>query len=71
MGNYMWDECNNDVLSRQIKGKKEIALKVKELEYYLETQKEKYDAVKEDLREAKNRAQKAKWHILKGRCALM
>jgi hypothetical protein len=30
----MWDECNNDVLSHQIEEKKELALKVKELEYH-------------------------------------
>jgi hypothetical protein len=71
MVNYMWDECNNDVLTRQIEEKKEMALKIKELEYRLETQKEKYEAVKEDLRDAKSRAQKAEWYIMKGRCALM
>jgi hypothetical protein len=71
MGSYMLDECNNDVLSCQIEKEKELALKVKELESHLETQKEKYDAVKEDLRCAKTRAQKAEWHVMKGGCALM
>ena len=53
------------------KEKKGLSQKVKELEYHLASQKEKYDDVKEELRDAKNRAQKAEWRLMKGSCRIM
>jgi hypothetical protein len=50
---------------RLMEEKRELMLKVKELEFHLETQKEKYDDMKEDLKEAKVRVQKAEWHLMK------
>jgi hypothetical protein len=44
---------------------------VKELELRLASQKEKYDNMKEDLRDAKNHAQKAEWQLMKGTCTVM
>jgi len=38
---------------KHIEEKKELSQKVKELEYCLASQKEKYDDVKEELRDAK------------------
>jgi hypothetical protein len=51
--------------------KRELMLKVKELEFHLETQKEKYDDMKEDLNEAKVRVQKAEWHLMKRMCVVL
>jgi hypothetical protein len=34
-------------------------------------QKEKYDEIKEDLRDAKNHAQKAEWQLMKGKWVIM
>jgi len=48
-----------------------LEIKVKELELRLASQKEKYDDMKEDLRDAKHRAQKAEWRLIKGTCTVM
>jgi hypothetical protein len=47
------DRTNSDVILKHIEEKKELSQKVKELEYRLASQKEKYDDVKEELRDAK------------------
>jgi hypothetical protein len=70
--NYYWDDrTGNDMLLKQAEEEKELAQKVKELEFCLANQKEKYDDMKQDLRDAKERAQKAEWCLMKGKCALM
>jgi len=58
-------------LIKAVEEKKELESKVKELELRLASQKEKYDDIKEDLKEAKVRAQKAEWHLMKRMCVVM
>jgi hypothetical protein len=72
LSNYYWDDRNNsNVLMKAVEEKKELESKVKELELRLAAQKEKYDDMKEDLRDAKHRAQKAEWRLMKGTCMVM
>jgi BMFP domain-containing protein YqiC len=72
LSNYYWDDRNNsNVLIKAVEEKKELESKVKELELRLASQKEKYDEMKEDLRDAKHRAQKAEWWLMKGTCMVM
>jgi len=71
-GAYYWDNRQvNNMLLKDDEEKKELAQKVKELEFRLANQKEKYDDMKQDLRDAKERAQKAEWRLMKGKCVLM
>ncbi len=65
-------ESVHNASGKLLEEKRELMLKVKELEFRLETQKEKkYDDIKEDLKEAKVRAQKAEWHLMKRMCVVM
>jgi hypothetical protein len=64
-------ESVHNASAKLVEEKRELMLKVKELEFRLETQKEKYDDIKEDLKEAKVRAQKAEWHLMKRMCVVM
>jgi hypothetical protein len=50
--------------------KKELAQKVKELEFLLANQREKYDDMKQELRDTKERANKAEWRLMKGKCVV-
>jgi len=71
-GAYYWDNRHvNNMILKEDEEKKQLAQKVKELEFHLANQKEKYDDMKQDLRDAKERAQKAEWRLMKGKCALM
>jgi hypothetical protein len=71
-GTYYWDNSHvNNMLLKDNEEKKELAQKVKELEFRLANQQEKYDDMKQDLRDAKERVQKAEWRLMKGKCALM
>jgi hypothetical protein len=56
---------------KELEEKKEWARKVKELEFCLANQKEKSDDMKQDLRDANERAQKAEWRLMKGKCVVM
>jgi hypothetical protein len=56
---------------KELEEKKEWAQKVKELEFCLANQKEKSDDMKQDLRDANERAQKAEWRLMKGKCVVM
>ena len=56
---------------KELEEKKELAQEVKELEFCLANQKEKYDDMKQDLRDANERAQKAEWRLMKGKCVVM
>jgi hypothetical protein len=68
---YYWDDRNGNDLMKELEEKRELAQKVKDLEFRLANQKEKYDDMKQDLRDAKERAQKAEWRLMKGKCILM
>jgi hypothetical protein len=56
---------------KELEEKKELAQEVKELEFCLANQKEKYDDMKQDLRDEKEQAQKAEWRLMKGKCIVM
>jgi len=68
---YYWDDRTGNDLMKELEEKRELAQKVKDLEFRLANQKEKYDDMKQDLRDAKERAQKAEWRLMKGKCILM
>ena len=66
-----WSNYTGNDLMKEVEEKRELAQKVKDLEFRLANQKEKYDDMKQDLRDAKERAQKAEWRLMKGKCILM